>query len=678
MGNLNAAGASLQNETLIYATNIAKNSGTISSSDLTAVDKFVTSAKANNYWTNLLDMSPLAGNQTNAAVVKLVIGLNSPTNLAINGLVAANYTRTNGWNNPANAWLDTVFTNTPITNQGMAVWITLPNTNFQSQERPIGHTSAPGGDACDLQFSGTPITFSGDSLSGSIAAPNNQWNFSSGVGLCGYTRTANNLAYTYQNGAVVWTRTTADTSTANNQPVTVLGAYHYYASGVPSSFSYIDKPIGFYAVDNGIPTNLLSAYYSDVRTLMRAIGRTGQYPFSQPTYLIIGQSLAAAGGNGTGTVITGTNGNSHVLYHGGQELQAGFGSVFTPRVTRSTFFSSGGETGWRAFGDHLNYLFTNNGYGSLSNSALLLNWAESGKAYSVLQKGSTNTETINGITTNVYQFSISDIQAQHSIQSNLYGFGINVQSIPMCHGEADIGVSVYSNNLATWSHDLQQDITAATGQTNLPPILMMQSADINWPTNGGAYPYAPLAMLTAHEVSAGSNILVGSRYMMKHAPDGVHLYNTNYCWQGEYFAEAEYSRKVKGYFEPVRPLTVTRSVATITVTVTNMTGTGLVIDTNLVNACPNFGFTYTNADISIPTISSVVLAGSTTNQITITLSTPPLSAGLLRYAMNSTNVNLTGPVSGSRGNIRDGYSGLGFITTSNMYNWCVMFEKAVP
>jgi len=676
--------AGFQSETLTYQSNILANSGTISASDLAAVDTFVVNAKVHGYWSSLIDCSPLAGDQTNAAVIKLVQGSGSNVRLTINGLTSANYTKADGWNNPANAWLDTTFSAVPVTNQGMAFWISKPMTNLASQERPMGHSSAPSGNEFDfyfLDYSNDPIMAHAVSLDQVASLPNNQYRYTPGVGLFGYTRTANNRLHLYQNGEPIVVNSSAAASTANNQPVTILGSYHNFSGGVPSTFSFINKPIGFYAIDSGIGTNLIASYYADVRDLMKAIGRTAQFNFPQQTFLIVGQSLAVAGGSGSlsSTAIITTNGNSKALYTGGLFNPAGNGTLYTPNKTRSTMFEYGSETGWRAFADHLYYLCTNNSYGASTNGTLLVNWAEGGQNYAYLKKTSSSTETINGVVNNIYGFSTNDLTMQQALQQSIYGQSLNVKGILVCHGESDAATTGYSNNIAEWSRDYQLDIPAITGQATPPPLFWMQSADLNWPTGGGSYPYAVKAMYDLHKNSAGSNILVSSRYHLIHQTDAVHLYNISYQRQGEYFAEAAYSKFFsRGYWEPLRPVSVTRSTSTITVTVTNITGTGMIKDTTLVTAADHDGFTYTNNDVSVPTITGVTLTGATTNQIQITLSGTPGTAGILRYAMNCTNVNSTGPTQGARGNIRDRYSGLGFITTSNMYNWMPAWEESVP
>lgn len=681
-----AASAGLQPEVLTYGQNITNNSGTISGADLLAVNAYIIAEKSIGFWPHILDMSPLAGNQTNAAVVKLVVGNASPTNLGCNKIAASDYVKAVGWNNgvfsPNQHWFNTGFyqTNLPTATHGFGVWSTAPFSNTVAGKGPIGHDNKPSGDRAELRVNGAnnPVLSEFGSLSG-LGIESFPDHMDTGVGLWGVTRTATNWAGMYMNGKLLLVRTNNDISTNNNQPFAVMASYS--ANSPTDPFEWVNNPIGYYCIDDGAPTNLMAGHFYNVLNLMRALGRTASVTYTQKTFIVIGQSLAAAGGSGTlpaSALMQGAS-NSTTLSAGGNFVQLGLsGSVGIARETRAVLLEKGAETGWRAFGDHLNYLCTNNSFGSASNSALMLNWAESGQGYSVLKPTSTNRETFFGLTNNPYFFATNDVALQMNVQSNLYAQPINVQALLLCHGEADSTDPNYTNDLYEWTGAFQRDIAGITAQGNLPPMFTMQSADLNWPVGGGGYPYAALAMLQAHENSGGSNLLVCSRYHLIHQTDAVHLYNKSYQRQGEYFAEAVFKRIIQGQpWEPVRPVLVSRSGAVITVTFTNTTGTGLVIDTNLVTQATSYGFTYTNAN-GLTNISSVALSGAATNQAIVTLASDPGTSGTLRYAMNCYAVNSTGPTNGSRGNIRDNYPGLGFITTSNMYNWSVMWEKSVP
>lgn len=688
------SGSPFEPESITYGQNITNNSGTISSNDFYVVDQFVKAAKSHGYWSSFLDLSPLAGNQTNAAVVKLVVGNNSKTNVSLQGMTSSDYSTTNGWNNsPGNThWIDTTFysTNLPspnVTNEGMSVWLTAPSQWNYGNMRPFGHSSAPSGDEFDEYIgAGPPVVYSAVDLDQTANAPNSSWIFTVGEGVHGFSRTDRTHLYAYANGQVVWTNTTGATRTTNNETIALLGSYHSFSFA--AAFNWTNCPIGFYEIDSGLPYNSISNYGYDLTVLMRGLGRTWMMNHTQKVFLVIGQSLAAGGGDNSGdTPIVNPATNVIALNQPGQKTldQASF---WTPRVGRVTFSEDGGNnplttpyTGWAAFGAHLNYLITNNSFLSLPNTPLILEWAKSGQGYYALAKSSgTNYTTSTGITTNVYGYSISDLQLQDTLQSNLVSMPIAVSALLNVHGETDMSDQNYSNYLAQWITDYRTDIPNVTGQGALPPMFMSQPGSILWPSNSSAYPFSPVAMLTAEEVSGGSNLLVMAKYPLIHcaASGAPHLPKNSYARMGEYYAEAVYGKIIANNgWDCLRPTNVTRSGATVTLT---MNKAGLVFDTSLVTAATKMGFSWTNNSATPQTISTVALSGATTNQVTITLNGDPGAPGHIMYAMNYTNssANVFGPTQGARGNLRDQYTGTGFVTTSNLYNWCVMFDKVTP
>jgi hypothetical protein len=128
-------------------------------------------------------------------------------------------------------------------------------------------------------------------------------------------------------------------------------------------------------------------------------------------------------------------------------------------------------------------------------------------------------------------------------------------------------------------------------------------------------------------------------------------------------------------WEPVRPKTVTRAGAVVTVTM-HVPAPPLVLDTTLVTEPGKFGFEWADDGPTTPTIASVALSGDDT--VVVTLSAAPTAAHpRLRYAYTGTGGALAGPTTGPRGNLRDS-DGTPSRNGYKLYNWAVHFEVAAP
>ncbi len=230
-----------------------------------------------------------------------------------------------------------------------------------------------------------------------------------------------------------------------------------------------------------------------------------------------------------------------------------------------------------------------------------------------------------------------------------------------------------ASDLAEWQHDLEADIEALTGQTGTIPLFNTQYS--SW-TEYDPTSLIPLAQLRAHVEYPGKVIVIGPRYAFEYGPDGVHLTNAGYRQMGEYYARAY--RKVvveHGVWEPLRPQTVTRAAAVITVRFL-VPKPPLVFDTTLATNPGNLGFEYVDDGPGGPTITSVALAGP--NSVTLTLSAEPTASNRrIRYAYTGVLGAHAGLQTGAHGNLRDSDT-----TPSQnggaLYDWCVHFDEAVP
>jgi hypothetical protein len=288
-----------------------------------------------------------------------------------------------------------------------------------------------------------------------------------------------------------------------------------------------------------------------------------------------------------------------------------------------------------------------------------------GIAYSGLKKGTV-----------AYANGIAQAQAGHDLALAAKKSYV-VRAVTNVHGETDSqnNNAAYEANLVEWQNDYQTDVTAITGQTEAIPMFETQFS--SWTRLAGmpATNIITNQQLSAHVNNPGKIILVGAKYHLPYFTDGVHLTSDGYKHMGEDYAKVYRHVILEGKtWEPVRPMTITRSGAVVTVKM-HVPAPPLVIDTTLVTDPGKNGFEWTDGSASPPTIASVALSGPDT--VVITLSATPGANGHLRYAFTGISGALGGPTTGPRGNLRDSDatpSRDGF----KLYNWCVHFDMPVP
>ena len=279
----------------------------------------------------------------------------------------------------------------------------------------------------------------------------------------------------------------------------------------------------------------------------------------------------------------------------------------------------------------------------VTHDALVSVAGSGGSDYDTIKKGTaTYTAALAQITAGL---------ARAGELSKTYG----VPCVTCVHGEADgnAGSLVYDADLIEWQADYEADIKAISGQTGAIPMLHSQMSAI-------AGNDVPLAQLRAHVARPGRIILVGPKY---HLPDvdGSHLTNHGYRQLGEYYAKVIYRAILRGErWEPVRPMTVSRAGAVVTVQF-HVPVAPLVFDTTLVPATTNQGFEWSGGG---ETISSVAITASDTVQVT--LSATPSPGGRIKYAQNAS----------IRGNLRDSDT-TESLNGYDLYNWCCHFDEVV-
>ncbi len=239
-------------------------------------------------------------------------------------------------------------------------------------------------------------------------------------------------------------------------------------------------------------------------------------------------------------------------------------------------------------------------------------------------------------------------------------------------------VGDYAEALVEWQNDYETSIRAITGQTEGVPLFISQFG--SW--TDIATSTIPVRQLAAHVKAKGKVIVVTPNYPFVHYSDCLHYTNHSERRLGAYFAKAYQRTVIEGVpFEPLRPLSVSRNGATLTVKF-HVPVPPMVIDTTRVVDPGNYGFTYADSTGSA-SIASVALAGPDT--VTVTLSSPPTGASRkLRYALNApVPTACPGPTAGARGNLRDSDATVAYHTDGSgqpyeLHNWALHFELDVP
>lgn len=305
------------------------------------------------------------------------------------------------------------------------------------------------------------------------------------------------------------------------------------------------------------------------------------------------------------------------------------------------------------------------------HDVLLSNHASGAKSYWQLKKGTKH-----------YANGMAQVTAAAEIAKRL-GKTYVVRAVTTVHGESDHAdrSTRYSQDLLEWQSDYQKDVQAITGQTEPVPMFETQISSWTRMMGGTETSGIPMAQLEAHVKSRargiGGVVLVGPKYHLPYSGDGVHLSMEGYRQMGEDYAKA-YKRVVidRQPWEPLRPLSVTREGAVITIKFI-VPAPPVVLDTTLVSDPGHFGFEYfDSAGTSTPVITSVEVTDPDTVRITLDRE-PTAENRRVRYAYTAARHLKAGPTTGPRGNLRDSDSTRSR-SNKRLFNWCIHFDEAVP
>lgn len=360
-------------------------------------------------------------------------------------------------------------------------------------------------------------------------------------------------------------------------------------------------------------------------------------PTSQDSAIVIGQSLAAGGG--ANPAISTSQPYTNIMFSGGVYYPTDLTS-YVPLVEGGS-----NESPASGFANQVAAFQRTAIPGSAARDLLMHNWAIGGSGYAVLKKNGSSGAYADSIA--AISYSSGHLPSGKS--------AVKVLAAICVHGEADAGDGGYAGYLAEWQSDYESDIQAATGQTDAVPMFISQFTE---------YGYAG-DMYEAYIANPDKIVLVGPKYFLAHS-DSLHLTAESSRVLGEYYAKAYWQHVVQGVqWHPLRPTTISRSGAIITVTYNHGRIGNLVLDTTTVanRADGNYGFAYTETDA---VIQSVELEDAANGIVRITLTGTPTANGRLYYAYAGTSGE--GPVTGSRGCLRDSDPAVS-LSGYPLYNW---------
>lgn len=238
---------------------------------------------------------------------------------------------------------------------------------------------------------------------------------------------------------------------------------------------------------------------------------------------------------------------------------------------------------------------------------------------------------------------------------------LGMQYVPvmvLIHGNqnaaAGTSISSYRTAMETLRTQYESVINAATGETQSLHMFVGQlSNTIPYGGTAGTTKTNNIGIAQYQEARDNALIHLASAQYARPYSDGEHLTSAGYRTEGEVIGAVVggwLNDDTKSSLVPIES-DVTQSGTTITIPVAGCVG-DLVIDTARVTDPGNYGFVLTGA-----TISSVAVSGSGTAAKIVITKTDLTAATAISYASQGVAGQNPGPVTGSRGCIRDSQAG---------------------
>lgn len=238
---------------------------------------------------------------------------------------------------------------------------------------------------------------------------------------------------------------------------------------------------------------------------------------------------------------------------------------------------------------------------------------------------------------------------------------LGMQYVPvmvLIHGNqnaaAGTSISSYRTAMETLRAHYESVINAATGETQSLHMFVGQlSNTIPYGGTAGSTKTNNIGIAQYQEARDNALIHLASAQYARPYSDGEHLTSAGYRTEGEVIGSVVggwLNDSAKSSLVPIES-DVVQSGTTITIPVAGCVG-DLVIDTARVTDPGNYGFALTGA-----TIASVAASGSGTAAKIVITKADSTAATALSYASHGIAGQNPGPVTGSRGCIRDSQSG---------------------
>jgi len=304
--------------------------------------------------------------------------------------------------------------------------------------------------------------------------------------------------------------------------------------------------------------------------------------------------------------------------------------------------------------------------GEQNYQLLACNNAVSGRIIAEISKGSS--WYANELTQIQAGETIAQSEGRTSVCSaNLLTIGTN----DVTQGTAR---TAYAAQLRALHRDLAADATAITGQEVAPVTIMSQTSHATNTTSRDVQ----LAQVDVALDTAGVYLATPLYFFGYY--DTLHIVAESSKWLGGYYGLV-FKRTVidGGKWEFLRPVRSFRQGRVLELTFN--TDSQLVLDTALMPAQTNHGFSIVDAGGNDVAISAVAVKGVGAVQITCVSDIPAGSA--VRYGWN--RVTGKGTFTGGGGNLRDSlgdteqytFEIAGVPTTKRLDRWCVIFEYQI-
>ena len=302
---------------------------------------------------------------------------------------------------------------------------------------------------------------------------------------------------------------------------------------------------------------------------------------------------------------------------------------------------------------------------------------ENGQCLSFLVKGAMPTGPMD-VRAHAYEATLIEARAITRL-AQAAGKTYGVGAITVTHGECDAGNSSYAAQLHQLWSDYKTDLSAITGQTQAPLLIVSQM------NSGGDRAASALAQWKIGVDYPADAVCSGPKYQYRYAPDNTHLVVEGYQQLGEKYAQVYYERVVRGRdWHPLEPIDVQRDGRVIRV-VFHVPVAPLAWEDTLQaphqTMHPEWsmgkGFEVRGGAGNIE-ISSVEIAGDAVN---ITCAADlPASGVIVGYALTGDGVAMSMPFTGTThwGQLRDSDPFVGSSTQKPQANFAVAFELPVP